>query len=128
MFHKKLLKQLTLKNLLIALAVCVAAFVLVKVLRSQENFNEGEAKIYFFYVDWCPHCVKAKPEVANFKKNNANVEVVEVDCDKQKDLAKEFGVRAYPTVYGFKNGEKVEFNNRVTESNLNDFYSTLAGH
>ena len=62
---------------------------------------------------------------------SATVEVVK-SCmegiDIAFDLAKEFGVRAYPTVYGFKNGEKVEFNNRVTESNLNDFYSTLAGH
>ena len=127
MFHKNLVKNLLKNKMMLALVLLVVVGGLFMLFNQQkENFGEDkEAKIYFFYVDWCPHCVNAKPEVANFKKNNTNANVVEVNCEEQPELAKEFGVRAYPTVFGVSNGQKVEFNNRVTENNLNDFYSSL---
>lgn len=33
------------------------------------------ANIFFFYVDWCPHCKTAKPEWNNFKIQYNNTEV-----------------------------------------------------
>jgi len=32
------------------------------------NKNAGRVDIYFFFADWCPHCVNAKPEWEKFKK------------------------------------------------------------
>ena len=33
--------------------------------------------IYFFHVDWCPHCVKAQPEWDNFKNQYHNTVINE---------------------------------------------------
>lgn len=45
--------------------------------------------IYFFYVDWCPHCVKAKPEWNAFKDQYDNkvvngyvLKCYSIDCTK----------------------------------------------
>lgn len=32
-------------------------------------------QVYFFFVDWCPHCVKAKPEWDSFKRQYDNTVV-----------------------------------------------------
>jgi thiol-disulfide isomerase/thioredoxin len=41
--------------------------------------NANNAKpimaIYFFHVEWCPHCVKAQPEWDNFKNQHHNTVV-----------------------------------------------------
>ena len=43
--------------------------------------------IFFFHVDWCPHCVKAKPEWNNFKQqytdkviNGYVIKPIDIDC------------------------------------------------
>ena len=45
--------------------------------------------IYMFYVDWCPHCVKAKPEWQKFKDQYNNkivngymIKCYDIDCTK----------------------------------------------
>lgn len=121
-FSMKLPKVNNLVLISLALFVVVGA---VLYFRKQENFHNEVTEIYFFYVNWCPHCVKAKPEVAKFKRNNSDARVIEVNCEEQPELAKKYDVRAYPTVIGVSNGKRVEFNNRVTEENLNDFFSSL---
>ena len=43
--------------------------------------------IYFFHVDWCPHCIKAQPEWNNFKSQYNNtmingylLQCYDIDC------------------------------------------------
>ena len=38
------------------------------------NGRKKIASIYFFYVDWCPHCKTAKPEWNTFKLKYNNIE------------------------------------------------------
>jgi len=38
------------------------------------NGRKKIANIYFFFVDWCPHCKTAKPEWNNFKLQYNNTE------------------------------------------------------
>ena len=77
-----------------------------------EGFTESSEPIvvYLFYVDWCPHCKTAKPKMAEVQKNlaknnnkvNGNDVIIEmVNCEgseKEKELAREMDVKAYPTV------------------------------
>jgi thiol-disulfide isomerase/thioredoxin len=61
------------------------------------NFNTGEiftidntapvVAVYFFHVDWCPHCIKAQPEWDSFQKQYDNKEMggylvrcYDIDC------------------------------------------------
>ena len=104
---------------IIVLLIILVILVVYYVRQNNEGFSERPT-IYFFHVDWCPHCKTAKPKVAEFKKKNNNVNVVEVDCEKDKELAKKFNVRAYPTVYLVKGEEKTELNEGISVKSLNN--------
>lgn len=47
--------------------------------KSSDVANQPNGKkivnIYFFFVDWCPHCKTAKPEWNNFKIKNNNTDI-----------------------------------------------------
>jgi len=51
------------------------------------NNNAPVITVYFFHVDWCPHCIKAQPEWNNFVKTYDNkmvngylVKCYDIDC------------------------------------------------
>ena len=46
------------------------------------NDRSGIIEIYFFHVDWCPHCQTAKPEWTNFndKYNNTTINGYKIQC------------------------------------------------
>ena len=108
----------------------LVVLVVYYVRQNNEGFSERPT-VYFFYVDWCPHCTRAKPEVAklknnlskkNNKVNNTNVKVNLVDAEQNKDLARKHNVNAYPTcVLEKANGETVPFNSNVSVDNLQEF-------
>jgi thiol-disulfide isomerase/thioredoxin len=50
-----------------------------------------------FYAPWCGFCRKAMPAVAAFQKANHGVPVLRIDCDANRDVAREWGVQAFPT-------------------------------
>ena len=114
--------------------ICVLLVVLVVLViyyvnqNTNEGFEGDRPVLYLFYVDWCPHCKTAKPKVNELKKelnnkkiNKKHVDVELVNCEENKELAKQFNVRAYPTVYLVVGEEKVEFNKAVTKENLKEF-------
>ena len=104
---------------ILVLLVILVVLVVYYIRQNNEGFSERPT-VYFFYVDWCPHCKTAKPKVQEFKKNNSNVNVKEVNCEKEKELAKKFNVRAYPTVYLVKGEEKKELEEGISVNSLNN--------
>jgi thiol-disulfide isomerase/thioredoxin len=88
--------------------VCVLVIVLVVLVvyyvnKNNEGFNSEKPTLYFFYVDWCGYCKKAKPKVSEMENNSAitnKVNIKRINCegsDEEKDLAKEYVVEGYPT-------------------------------
>ena len=64
-----------------------------------------------FYVPWCPHCQHLAPiwsQVA--KEMEGKLNVGEVNCEASPRLCKDARVNAYPTIYFFRGGERVEYN------------------
>jgi protein disulfide-isomerase len=80
-----------------------------------KNFKSMVAKskdpwLVKFYAPWCHHCqalAGAWAEMARDMKMSLNIG--EVNCDVEKSLCKEMGVKGYPTINFIKNGEKVEY-------------------
>lgn len=134
----KSLKKMKPLHLVLAVALLVVLVVVgMRLMNKNEGFNNNTNEpvtVYFFYVDWCPHCTNAKPEVAALEQelatqnnlvNGVPVEVKQVNCDEEKELAAEHNVKAYPTVVAVKGNETEQLNNKVTKSNLKDWLSSL---
>ena len=73
-------KNMNLENVIIAvLLVILVVLVVHYVNKNNEGFYSNvKPKLYFFFVDWCPHCTKAKESVFNdesWKKVNGNEKV-----------------------------------------------------
>tara|TARA_B100001057_G_C22659055_1_gene875214 strand:- start:469 stop:927 length:459 start_codon:yes stop_codon:yes gene_type:complete len=118
------------ENIVIAiLLVILVVLVVYYVRQNNEGFDSDKPTLYFFYVDWCPHCTRARPEIEKVKRNNNRVIVVMVNCDEEKQLARQHNVRAYPTLKLLPNSnaspnEAIELEQAVTEENVNDFINS----
>lgn len=93
--------------------------------------------VYFFYVDWCPHCKTAYPEWVKFKNefnesemNGYKVSCVEFNCtDETPDVLSainEYKIEAFPTVKMLKDNQKIEFDSKITYSALDKFLNTMS--
>ena len=63
----------------------------------------GNAKkplvIKLFWVDWCGHCNRFKPVWNKLKRENTeDVNYVDVNCEKEKELAHKEGIQGFPTI------------------------------
>ena len=111
---------------IVVLLIVLLVLVVYYVRQNSEGFASGEqCTVYAFVADWCPHCKKATPVINNLKNNapkNVNVEVVNESDSNARDLMKKYGVRGFPTILLIKeDGTVVEFEQRVTDSNVNNF-------
>lgn len=108
---------------------------------ANENGEFKTARLYFFNVDWCPHCVKAKPTWQEFcethdKKvyGDYRLECVGgaegTNCTNEDDpevnqLISEFKIEGYPTVKMVKDGEQIEYGTKITKETLEQFVKSV---
>jgi thiol-disulfide isomerase/thioredoxin len=107
--------------------------------------REKTADIYFFHVDWCPHCIKAIPEWKSFSDeydgkviNDYKVVCHDVDCTedsndknpaekaKVQNYIEQYGIDSYPTLkMSLSDGEMVDFDAKISKSSLEKFVETI---
>jgi thioredoxin domain-containing protein 5 len=101
------------------------------------NFKHGiESGITFvkFFAPWCGHCKRLAPTWDDLGKKfiaDGGVNIVKVDCtlDINKDLCNDQEVEGFPTIYLYKNGEKIsEYSGSRTLEDLYDFVKQHVGH
>lgn len=62
-----------------------------------------------FWAEWCEPCKDLMPVLHKLAQENAqHVILATVDCDKQQEIAGQFGVRNLPTVMLVKGGQPVD--------------------
>jgi thiol-disulfide isomerase/thioredoxin len=89
-----------------------------------EGMATGPTDVYFFNVEWCPHCKTAKPEWDKLVKANegdGQYKFHNIDCEKSSDLAKQFKVESYPTILKDNQGVISEYKKKPSESELQAF-------
>ena len=98
--------------ILILLLVVVCGYLLFNwCQKGKLELFSGEAKLYFFYADWCGYCRKFKPEWEKLKAEpNLGIELEEVDCSNEAPaLAKEYDVKGFPTLILINGSNKVTY-------------------
>jgi len=89
-----------------------------------EQTTSGDWLVEFF-APWCGHCKKLAPtweELATKSKGKFNV--AKVDCTVEKDLCSEKGIRGYPTVKLFVDGNAHDFSGPRTIEAFTTFVET----
>jgi len=99
------------------------------------NRRDPTVEIFFFHVDWCPHCKTALPEWQKFMAqydghqfNGYTIKCIDLNCTDDSDpkiasLISQFGIEGYPTVKMMKNGQTISFDSKITKSSLETLLS-----
>lgn len=100
------------------------------------EMRDKEANIYFFFVDWCPHCKTALPDWIKFKNQYNNKEVngylvncIDMNCtDENEEITEaiqEYKIEGYPTVKMNKDNKIIDFDAKISYNTLEKFVTMM---
>ena len=78
---------------------------------NMEKFNEliqsTKPVLVDFYAAWCGPCQIMKPRILDVAERiGDDAKVIQIDIDKEKELATRFRIQSVPTLIIFKNGKQ----------------------
>lgn len=83
----------------------------------QESFKtgtKGPVKVIVFFAPWCPHCKHMMEgddslwsKLKRKHGDKKDLEIEQVNCDEQPELATKFGIKGFPTIVKMKQ-DKIE--------------------
>ena len=99
----------------------------------------GDVRILFFTVDWCPYCKKAQDPWNDFKTNYhlKTINGRRITCQEYNAtegsttvaeatlLIDKYEVKGYPTILMLKDGEKIEFDAKISTYSLERFVADM---
>ena len=76
-----------------------------------EKFNEliqsSKLVLVDFYAEWCGPCQIMKPRLLDVaERMGDDIKIIQIDVDKEKELATHFRISSVPTLIIFKNGKQ----------------------
>jgi thioredoxin domain-containing protein 5 len=80
-----------------------------------------------FYAPWCGHCKRLAPIWDKFAAEEDRFQVAKVDCTIHKSVCTDEGVRGYPTLKLFIDGESQKYQGARTIAELTKFVEDAAG-
>ncbi|EKM61650.1 uncharacterized protein PHACADRAFT_248378 [Phanerochaete carnosa HHB-10118-sp] len=73
-----------------------------------ELINGDKPVVFDFWATWCGPCKVISPIFEKLSEQFPHIDFYKVDVDQQPEISQEAGVRAMPTFYLFRNGQKVK--------------------
>ena len=90
-----------------------------------EGFTSPGPVFYMFGVDWCPHCTSAKPEFLALGTTKTiggkSVSMKLVNPENEPDVAADFVIEGYPTLYLVQSGQKIKYQGERTTNGFLHF-------
>ena len=92
----------------------------------EETIKEGVVMVDF-WAPWCGPCRMIAPVIDKLAAEyQGKAKICKVNTDEQQELAAKFGIRSIPTIFFYKNGEKVdEMIGAATEAGFKDKLDSL---
>ena len=76
--------------------------------RLKEVIQSPKPVLVDFYAEWCGPCRTMKPRLLDVAERiGENAKVVEIDVDKEKELADQYRIQSVPTLIIFKKGKQL---------------------
>jgi thiol-disulfide isomerase/thioredoxin len=66
----------------------------------------ANVEVLAFTAEWCSDCQRDKPKLAALR--NAGVKVTTIDVDKQRSIARKYGVTQLPTYIVLQDGVEIK--------------------
>ena len=86
------------------------------------HLENNEYVLVKFYAPWCGHCKKLAPHYDRLSDEGpSDVSIAKVDATVETELAKEHGVKGYPTLKWFINGTEYDFKGGREFDTMNAF-------
>ena len=105
---------------------------------SNANLRDSTLDVRYFFANWCPVCVKAKPEWLKFvdkydnkRLNGFKIHCISVDCTNDKDpliidAMSSFNIEHFPTIKIVKDKETIDYEGKTTMQNLEQFINNIS--
>uniref|UniRef100_A0A061S777 Protein disulfide-isomerase A6 n=1 Tax=Tetraselmis sp. GSL018 TaxID=582737 RepID=A0A061S777_9CHLO len=96
----------------------------------KDKVSDGKVHFVKFFAPWCGHCKRLGPtwgQLGDEFSNHALISVATVDCTAHKSVCTDVGVRGYPTLKVFGNGQEYKtFQGSRDLSSLKSFVEKAA--
>jgi protein disulfide-isomerase A1 len=102
---------------------------------TDSNFDEAIAKYDYllveFYAPWCGHCKKLAPEYAQAAAKLGAQDppryIAKVDATENKEVAERHGIKGFPTLVFYANGNKSDYTGGRTEDTIVQWINKKTG-
>lgn len=136
-FTKKLAlwQKITIGVLLLLVIIYIYRSTRVEKFDTAQSSQDKTLTCTMFFTEWCGYCKKAKPEWERLSSelhgqniNGHQIVFRKIDCDKEPDLAKKYGIEGYPTFKFEVENRVVSYDGGNTYDEFKAFINKLIGN